>query len=553
MRIALDCIALHCIALHCIAPTDSRTSAAMNAASSTRTDLDGSTTEKPFRVVIIGAGMAGLTCARQLLESSSNASTQKQSIHVTLVEAMDQVGGRVRKAPGNLDLGAEFVHGRGHILWKWIHEFQDKGWLPRHGPVVTDAQDNPIPEDFENGLEPFFIVSHADGGPDYGHTSHGKYGMYYVDSELLMYNDPKIEPLSQALETAMDRKHYDDYTDQTSVEDALVQISNGVGLSKPLQDLCKASYGNTAGSCDLANLSARQMIAFEHYWQTNELEGDFRPTFCMHRIVSAIVDNILNDKAYKDSFTLKVNTPVSRVLPKTQGGPPKVVVQTGERESIEADAVVVAVPPTQLAKIFNQGADLTEEKRRGLLNVGCSRVSKVCCRFRKPLWPENLQSLIAADEQPVPEMWFRQGEGHDVHYAVGYMGSESADEFYNLLQARVAKNPDTRRDELAGAIFLEELSTILSIPMDVLIAEYVPEDAYFFDWKEDHPYTEMGYMFPKTGMTAKDLDALAKPMDKSIYFAGEATNTNACCTVQAAMETGVRAANQVLEQLQSQR
>jgi monoamine oxidase len=51
-------------------------------------------------------------------------------------------------------------------------------------------------------------------------------------------------------------------------------------------------------------------------------------------------------------------------------------------------------------------------------------------------------------------------------------------------------------------------------------------------------------MYPKVGMTRDHLCDLAEPWG-GIFFAGEATNTNACCTVQAAMETGVRAANQV--------
>jgi monoamine oxidase len=56
-------------------------------------------------------------------------------------------------------------------------------------------------------------------------------------------------------------------------------------------------------------------------------------------------------------------------------------------------------------------------------------------------------------------------------------------------------------------------------------------------------------VYPKVGITPADLQALAEPMG-NIYFAGEATNTNACCTVQAAMETGLRAAKEVEDGLQ---
>jgi len=56
-------------------------------------------------VVIIGAGVAGLTAAREL----SNA-----GMRVLLIEARDRIGGRVmthHEAEGVVELGAEFVHG----------------------------------------------------------------------------------------------------------------------------------------------------------------------------------------------------------------------------------------------------------------------------------------------------------------------------------------------------------------------------------------------------------------------------------------------------------
>lgn len=55
-------------------------------------------------------------------------------------------------------------------------------------------------------------------------------------------------------------------------------------------------------------------------------------------------------------------------------------------------------------------------------------------------------------------------------------------------------------------------------------------------------------MFPKIGFSMAKLQALAEPCG-NVHFAGEATNTNACCTVQAAMETGHREAIKIIEQI----
>ena len=71
------------------------------------------------------------------------------------------------------------------------------------------------------------------------------------------------------------------------------------------------------------------------------------------------------------------------------------------------------------------------------------------------------------------------------------------------------------------------------------------------DWKEDFPHVQGGYSFAKAGtILGRDIQALAEPMmNGRVLFAGEATNTGACCTVQAAMETGIRAAKEIIATL----
>lgn len=68
-------------------------------------------------VVVIGAGMAGLTCARALAE---------EGVRVLVLEARDRVGGRIRtvRVEGQeaVELGAEFVHGRPAELLALIAE-----------------------------------------------------------------------------------------------------------------------------------------------------------------------------------------------------------------------------------------------------------------------------------------------------------------------------------------------------------------------------------------------------------------------------------------------
>src|SRR5258707_3744724 len=73
-------------------------------------------TDNTHDVVVVGAGMAGLTAARALAEAG---------LKVLVVEAQDRIGGRIwTRHVGDeaIELGAEFVHGRPPELWALIEE-----------------------------------------------------------------------------------------------------------------------------------------------------------------------------------------------------------------------------------------------------------------------------------------------------------------------------------------------------------------------------------------------------------------------------------------------
>src|SRR4030088_3805573 len=73
-------------------------------------------TDNTHDVVVVGAGMAGLTAARALVEAG---------LRVLVVEAQDRIGGRIwTRHVGDqaIELGAEFIHGRPPELWALIDE-----------------------------------------------------------------------------------------------------------------------------------------------------------------------------------------------------------------------------------------------------------------------------------------------------------------------------------------------------------------------------------------------------------------------------------------------
>lgn len=449
-------------------------------------------------VVIVGAGIAGLTCARELLLRTHD------TVRVTLVEADDRVGGRIRAdtkfVPGHVfDLGAEFIHGKGTLLTELIEDLQrNKAW--KHSDHNYDAAD----EDF---FEEIFITSHADGGPDEQPTSTGKYGMYYVGGELLMYNDPILHELHDALEEILE----DTVTDpEVSFQDALLRRQPP--LSAQLHALAIASYGNSAACSNLADLSLSMITAFEKHWEENEIEGDYRlpSRIGMHGVVQGLLDMLTPHP----NFELRLQSKVQDITQDSDGVQIGSCDGVGRQVLLRADAVVVTVPPPVLAYM---NVDLSAAKQHALSFVGFERVIKVCAKFKTRPWPTDLQSIVCAasgsdhhsmNTTAIPEMWFREFVDVDdadatVYVAVGYLTSAAADDFIanttnSDIDAKSSSNDSLTR---ATDIFLRQLTQVLSVPLLQLLDAH--QETLLYDWKDDCPSVHGGYVYPKSGATVE--------------------------------------------------
>jgi len=89
-----------------------------------------------------------------------------------------------------------------------------------------------------------------------------------------------------------------------------------------------------------------------------------------------------------------------------------------------------------------------------------------------------------------------------------------------------------------------DLSRIMGLRQDRLSG--LLENAYFHDWHAD-PYARGAYSYVPVGALGAR-ERLAKPVEDTLYFAGEATELNGhSATVHGAIASGKRAARQILE------
>lgn len=94
---------------------------------------------------------------------------------------------------------------------------------------------------------------------------------------------------------------------------------------------------------------------------------------------------------------------------------------------------------------------------------------------------------------------------------------------------------------------LTSLSNLLGTNPELV--ETLLEQAYFHDWQSD-PFSRGAYSYGKVGSDGAQ-QALASPVDNTIFFAGEATDTNGHGTVHGAMASGYRVADEILKSLRA--
>ena len=155
---------------------------------------------------------------------------------------------------------------------------------------------------------------------------------------------------------------------------------------------------------------------------------------------------------------------------------------------------------------------------------------------------------------PIPEIWFREikmdeeVKGEVAHLAVCFLTAKAADDLVEMLDVSIQEYEDSsserQRTRAAARIAINQLARIFKVPMEDLEKNYI--SSIMFDWGNIETIMG-GYVYPKVGIEKIHFSQMAQSIDNKLYFAGEATNTGACTTVQAAMETGLRVSNEILE------
>lgn len=466
------------------------------------------------KVVVIGAGLAGLTCARDLLKFNSQ-------LDVTILEASNRIGGRVHSMTADdgtkLELGAHYIHGtignpiydyaiRKGVIKKKSNEnrpYEVKHWF--HKDLKTTCTEEILTTAYREGFaykrQLFDIIDSQINNTDLEHyTSLGEYVVPKYENYLEKYNDNI--PYLNALKSVFACTLHDE------------AISNG----------CPSVY----------DLDLRGFVSFV------DIEGDqYRmsdDTASYSDIVQAIRDEIEKD-------CIQLNHVVNKIERHANG---KFIVACKNGSSFYCDFVVCTVSLGVLKSFIAQDIfkiKLPSKKLSSIQKLQIGQIMKVYIKFKKP-FPTDVRYI-----RLYPSVDNFQREHLNKVQSIHTCQRISQSDWWLIWL-----NADWTIDyeNYTPEIFLQKLSTAMKEHYPDFDNEIDTSVHHAFSWTTDAHYQGSYSYLPNRSKT-DDIMELQTPVmcntRGGILFAGEMTQPSCYGTTHAAYTSGTREAQRMIDLL----
>lgn len=513
-------------------------------------------------VLVVGAGAAGMAAVREL-ERASVA-----PVAVSIFEASSRAGGRVlgvdipvtkagsEEGSVRVELGAEYVHGRGH-------ELSDA--CTRLGVTLT----------------PVCVAAQGDGGPS-GFRESEAHVAYWCGGKWVRFShsddawtEPWFARLNQHLRTFAERNGRAAANATRTVASSLPS-----GEAPCVRSMADAGYANTlgAGDCDLLDESETRVI--EQGWDA-QIAGDSVPARGMSRVLEALEACLscgvrLNHHVHTISWDGTRGTKARVGFVASFAHPDDAGDASPEELANELlfDAVIFTGALPSLAHIDVHPPlrdDVAAAASGSRSPVGFARDAvKAAVVLRGCPWHgegDELHAVICADE-PWPEISFRRApEAKGLWVCTGFASGTFA---ASLKQACIARVGAGKWRTLACDELLAQLDRLFSdggagwrasanLPAATPRAFTPPSarcaGAAAYDWGAD-AFAQGSYSYPRAPGAASVRARLNAPVwagagAPPFFLAGEALGDahGAPMTLHAALASGGRAARAVLGRL----
>ncbi|XP_048393056.1 peroxisomal N(1)-acetyl-spermine/spermidine oxidase-like isoform X2 [Stegostoma tigrinum] len=474
------------------------------------------------KVVIIGAGIAGVAAAGKLLQHGFN--------DVQIIEASSRPGGRIRSYPFGkslVDEGAQYIHGasmKNPIFqlakeYGFLQEVYNKSGTEWSLLTNTQKQLDPdFAEEMRNLASS--ILRHA-------HCLAEEKG--YTQAKSLA--DVYLEEIKTLLE-------------QWSDEHVELRRQRLALLSMSMKWQCIHLATNSLGD-----------VSVLEYGEYKSIEGDDRNSPGLFpRLLQKLLEVIPKEKLLLERPVKQIQWDGNFELEDTSQYPVRVVCKDGTH--ILADHVIITISLGCL-KANSQSLfqpSLPENYQHAIQAMGFGTMNKIYLEYEAPFWDENTDiiGLVWEDETPLSaqkpnlvEWWrcvpvvyvFRPPERYG-HVLVGTITGKEAEFVESLSPEEIASNFTKLFRQFTGRP---------SLP--------APKNVFVTKWSSN-PYTRGSYSHISINSTGDMIDTLAEPLPQAkegipspmmqILFAGEATHRSSHSTTHGALLSGWREADRLI-------
>lgn len=313
--------------------------------------------ENQKHVIIIGAGLAGLTTAREILNSH-------KSYKVTLLEAQDRVGGRTKSIQISdtwFDMGGT-----------WI------GPQQKHALKLAKEAKNPLILQYNKGkkiMELFNQVSsYSSEIPD----GVNLLSLAHLQILINLLNKWAKEVPCEKPYNAPKAVEWDSITLQQYVDQNVIDVK----IKKLVEVACRGVLG--VEPCEVSFLHflwyIHQSETFENLVEIDNANQQYKLAHGSSRLSTFM----LSEMEKNSNFEIRLSTFVDKIIHSFE----KIIIDLRNGEKLSCDFLVTAMPPCSLGRIEFQPL-LPQNKRFMIQRNFMGAITKILLVYKNAFWREN--------------------------------------------------------------------------------------------------------------------------------------------------------------------